>query len=107
MGDRQLRIEGPPEVLAAVRQDLIAGVGGEARIEAVSSAVPGELREPVLVGLLVTFGSTAAVAIKTAGSVIERRMTHLERRDLLRIYRERDDAEISVEELRAELWDDE
>lgn len=107
MGDRQVRIEGPPEVLAALRRDLIAGVGEEVRVDALSSAVPGELREPVLVGLLLSFASTAAVAIKTVGSVVERRMTHLERRDLLRIYRERDDAEISVEELRAELWDDE
>ena len=107
MEDRQVRIEGPPEVLAELRRELIAGLGGEADVAAISSAVPGELREPVLVGLLISFASTAAVAIRTAGAIVERRMTHLERRELLRIYRERDDVEISVEDLRAELLDDE
>lgn len=104
MGER-IRIEGSPETLEGLRRELMAALGGGAEVEAISSAVPGELREPVLVGLLISFSTTAAVAIRTAGSIIERRMAHLERKELLRIYREKDDAEISAEEMLAELLD--
>lgn len=107
MNEARLRIEGPPDTLEALRRELIAGLGAEAEVEPISTAVPGELREPVLVGLMISFASTtAAVAIRTAGSIIERRMTHLERKELLKIYRERDDMEIQADDLFTRLFDD-
>jgi hypothetical protein len=106
--EERLRIEGEPEELERLRRELMRSLPSQVEVEPISVAVPGELREPLLVGLLISCASTtAAVAIKTVGSIIERRMTHEERKELFRIYREKEDLEVSVEELREGLSDDE
>lgn len=102
MGEN-IRIEGPPEVLEDLRRELIEEIGDSAEIQPLSTAIPGELREPVLVALLVP---SAAVTIRTIGSVIERRMTHAERLELIRVYREKDGEELSFSDLLASLTDD-
>jgi hypothetical protein len=51
------------------------------------------------VAILVALSPAAVVAIQTAGAVIQRHMTHLERKELLRIYREQSKEEIEVEQL--------
>lgn len=99
----RIRIEGPPEVLEEVRQELVEELGESIEIQPLTTAVPGELREPMLVALLV---STGAVAIRTGGSVAKRVMTHLERRQALQIFREKDDQEIPISELFKLLSDD-
>jgi hypothetical protein len=94
-----IRIEGPPEVLEGLRQDLLEEAGDQVDVEPVSVAVPGELREPLVVAILVALSPVTAVGIRTVGSIIERRMTHAERKDLLQIYREKDGIQLSVEDL--------
>jgi|GEM_PF-4959087 len=99
MVEEEIRVEGPPEVLEGLRRELLADAGDGIEVQPLSRGVPGELREPILTGLLISFTSMTAVAIRTAGSIIERWMTHQERKELLRIYREKDDVEISLSEL--------
>lgn len=99
MVEEEIRVEGPPEVLEGLRRELLADAGDGVEVQPLSRAVPGELREPILTGLLISFTSMTAVAIRTAGLIIERWMTHRERKELLRIYREKDDVEISLSEL--------
>jgi hypothetical protein len=102
MKGERIRIEGPAESLQQLRRELLEELGDAIEIDLVSTAVPGELREPIVIGLVVTVASTAGVAIKTFGAIVERRMTHTERMELLRIYRESDKKEISVTDLRPE-----
>jgi hypothetical protein len=94
-GER-IRIDGPSDVLEGLRQSLIAAAGDGVEIEPVATGVPGELREPLLVGMIIT---STGVSIKTIGDVVMRYMQHLERKEELRIIRESNREEISVAEL--------
>jgi hypothetical protein len=98
MGER-IRVEGRAADLEALRHELEEELGDEINTETISAGVPGELREPVVVALIVAVASTASVAIKTVGSVIERRMLHQEVMERFRIYGESQRREISVAEL--------
>lgn len=96
MEAERIRIEGPAEALEAIQRDLEAELGDQLEVEPVSTAVPGELREPVLVGLILTAG--AAIA-KVAGGVIERNIQYRERMDELRFYEEKSKEQIAVGDL--------
>jgi hypothetical protein len=99
----QLRIEGPPESLELLRRELLDEEHMGINVQPISQAVPGELREPILTGLVLTVSSRAA--IKAAAAVIQRRMQHLERMEELKIFRENSDREIAIVELLAERLD--
>ncbi len=93
---RRIQIKGPPEDLEQVRRELVdAGI----EIKLVSTAMPGELREPILEALVVTLTSSAAIgAFRSVG---ERLMLHQERMKALQIYEDERDRELSLEEFLA------
>jgi len=95
MSDVQIRVEGTPEDLEQLRRDLQDAMAGEARIQPVSSSAPGELREPVLVALVIAL---APVAIDNLRRTIERYLEHRETIEELRLYRD-GGQEVAVEEL--------
>jgi len=57
----ELEIEAPPEELEELRQLILAELGEKADLQEVTSARAGELREPVLVSLVVALGGPAVV----------------------------------------------
>jgi hypothetical protein len=72
----ELEIEAPPEQLEELRQQLIGELGSDLDIQEVSSIGAGELREPVLVAIIVALGGPAVV--KGVVTVVERWMKHNE-----------------------------
>lgn len=100
MNEEFIRIEGPSEDLKELRQQLIDEVGGEIDIQPVTVGVPGELREPLLAGLVVAVPPSVAItAIPTVGAVINRFMKHRERMEELSIYRKGVEGKISAADL--------
>jgi len=73
----QLKIEAPPDDLEALRAMLRDELGDAVDVEEMGSQGIGELREPILIALVIALGGpklTRAVA-----GVIDRWMTHRER----------------------------
>lgn len=66
-----------PDDLEALRQDIEKEIGRAARLEAVTNAQAGELREPVLIALIVALGGP--VITKAITDIIKRHMEHVER----------------------------
>lgn len=97
MKGERVRIEGDAEDLELVRRRILDELGGGSDVHPVSAAVPGELGEPVLAGLVVAL--TPAVTIRTLGAIIERAIEHRERMEQLRIYREQGNREVAASEI--------
>jgi hypothetical protein len=97
MDGERIRIEGPPEALLELSALVAQEAERECEVEPVTKAIPGELGEPILIALIIS--PTGAAALRTVCKLIERTMTHMERKELLQIYRERDREPISVKEL--------
>jgi hypothetical protein len=75
--EEQLRIEGAPEDLEEIRRQLFAELGDDLELDEMSSQGAGELREPVLIGLVVALGGPQVV--KGVVKVLDRYMLHRER----------------------------
>ena len=73
----ELQIEASAEDLNLLRRMLDDELGEEADVQPLSSTAPGELREPVLIGLVVALGGP--VIGKSVASVISRWMEHREK----------------------------
>jgi len=97
MADERIRIEGPPEILLELSEQVAREAGDEVEVDPITKAVPGELGEPTLVALII--GPSGAAVFGQVVKLLCRTMTHMERKDLLQIYRERDREPISVKEL--------
>jgi hypothetical protein len=97
MDDERIRIEGPPEALLALSDQISEEIGDAVEVEPVAKAVPGELREPLTVAMIISASSAATV--KAVAEIIQRYMSHLERKELLQIYREKDRQEITLKDL--------
>jgi hypothetical protein len=97
MADERIRIEGPPEILLELSERIAGEAGDEVEVEPITKAVPGELGEPTLVALII--GPSGVAALGHVVKLLSRTMTHMERKELLQIFRERDREPISVKEL--------
>jgi len=100
----ELQIEAPAEDLAALRQMLDEEMGEEADVQPISSIAPGELREPLLIGLVVALGGSAVT--KSVTAIIARWMEHREKlKDKetaqLKVLIDGRSRQISVKELKA------
>lgn len=84
MSSTQIRIEGNDEDLKLLHRALMEDetLKGEVAIQPVTSSSPGELREPVLVALVL---GVAPVAIRNLRKALERYMEHRETMEALRI----------------------
>jgi hypothetical protein len=87
MSDVQIRVEGTSEDLEQLRRELLDGLGSEVRVQPIPSRAPGELREPILIGLVVAI---APIAIESFRKAVERYMEHRETMEELRLYRDGD-----------------
>ena len=74
-----LRIEGPPEAMQDLRSFLAQETPPDLDLdtEEITSSAPGELREPLLIGLIVALGGPRAV--REVRAMIGRWLTHRER----------------------------
>ncbi len=71
-----LLIEGDPTELEAIRVAVERTLGREARMEPVTSTASGELREPILIGLIIALGGKEVV--KGLVDILRNRATHEE-----------------------------
>lgn len=70
-----LTIKGNPAELEWLRQEIERTLGSEAELEAVASQDTIELKEPLLIGLVVALGGPAIV--EAIRDVLKRRYAHL------------------------------
>ena len=73
----QIRVEADPEALESLRAELLAQFGDELDMQEISSMAPGELREPILIGLVIALGGPKLVA--GVVDAIDRWLRHRER----------------------------
>ena len=71
-----LLIEGDPFELEAIRVEIGRTLGREAQLEPVTSTKGGELREPLLIGLIVALGGPKVVAAIV--TILRNRAAHQE-----------------------------
>src|SRR5262249_12009348 len=72
----ELQIEASSEDLSALRRQLEEELGEQLDVQELSSTAPGELREPVLIGLVVAMGGAAVT--RGVVSVVKAWMKHRE-----------------------------
>jgi hypothetical protein len=72
----ELKIEAKPESLEELRQMLESELGDGVNVQEISSSATTELREPLLIALIVAMGGP--VVVKQAAGVIKRWMQHQE-----------------------------
>jgi hypothetical protein len=94
-----LLIEGDPVELQAIRSEIERSVGSEAQIEPINSIVSGELREPILIGVIVALGGPAIV--RSVVKILRDRYAHVEAME--RLENEREAARLHHEERLKEL----
>lgn len=70
-----VRIQAESEDLEDLRRTLLAELGPELEIQEVSSTAPGELREPVLISLVISLGP---IVVKEFADVVKRWLEHRE-----------------------------
>jgi hypothetical protein len=100
-----LRIEGPPAAMRDLRDFLAAETPPDLDLdpEEITSSKPGELREPVAIGLIVALGGPRAV--REVREMLSRWLTHRERMyqiETIRLHLLEDDGpakEVTLEEL--------
>jgi len=100
----ELQIEASSEDLSRLRQMLDEELGERADVQVLSSTAPGELREPLLIGLVVALGGP--VIVKGVVTIVTRWMEHRERMKSkevvkLQLLIEGRSNQISMEELEA------
>jgi hypothetical protein len=100
----ELQIEASAEDLTLLRRMLDEELGDQADVQPLSSTAPGELREPLLIGLVVALGGP--VIVKSVTTVISRWMEHREKmkdKELaqLKLLVDGRSKQISVNELKA------
>ena len=71
-----LLIEGDPRELEAIRVEIERELGREAMLETVTSAQPGQMREPILVGVIVALGGP--VIVRAVVEILRNRQIHAE-----------------------------
>ena len=83
----QVRIEGHSADLKELQRFLVDDeeVAGEVVVQPLSSISPGELREPVVVALVI---GVAPIAIRNLRQALDRYMQHRETMEALRIYKD-------------------
>ncbi|HVD40596.1 MAG TPA: hypothetical protein VNC16_06280 [Solirubrobacterales bacterium] len=71
-----LIIEGQPEELEWLRREIEQALGGEAQLEAVADEDDEEMKEPLLIALIVALGGPKIV--EGVKEIVERRYEHKE-----------------------------
>ena len=81
-GEQDLTIEGDPAVLEWLRRCIEEELGTDANLEAVPSRDADELREPLIIALIVSLGGPTIV--KGIVSILKRRYDHREEIERIR-----------------------
>lgn len=77
-----IRIQADSDDLEDLRRTLFEELGPDLELQEVSSIAPGELREPVLVSLVIVLGP---VVVREFAAVVKRWMAHREKMKALEL----------------------